>query len=566
MIRSRRSIILSAFFLIVIIFLATLFIVRFTPRHSLQSLDAPCVLYYGDTRYENVDGNIIDQLLETPFAQGDTLTFERTIPAIDPTVPSPTLAVSTSYCALEVLIDGERVYASGLEQAARKGFLGEMIHFIPLHPEDSGKELRISYTVTSRFMVSSFSPPIIGSYEDLAGNHLSSYSYALFIGIFLCIFGAFFLMISLVFSVLKRGIPGQIISAILCLDMGVFTLSTVYLTPFFMFGENGTFLSYVSMYLLVPLFYLLIARIHRQHRTIIYLIIAGLSSVLVFLFIVLHYIPSLQISDFWYPFLAVAVVQVGVVIYYDITDAGDKRASTRQVIQMAGPSVFAFISIPAGLSYLLPYLPNAINKRIAYSLFISGMLFFSLTRFMIYLVYLREASGRQKEIGTLSQVAYVDKMTGLPNRARCDDKFHELDTGNLDFCIVSLDLNGLKFVNDNYGHDAGDRLLRSFASVMTASFGGVGLCCRMGGDEFLVVIDNITEKAVRDRINHMLTLLKKLDEQDSTVKHSAAYGFAYKHELPDGDAHDVYMLADQRMYDIKVKQYETLGIPKRKSY
>lgn len=90
------------------------------------------------------------------------------------------------------------------------------------------------------------------------------------------------------------------------------------------------------------------------------------------------------------------------------------------------------------------------------------------------------------------RLAYVDPLTHLGNRTafecECEQLEKKMAAGNYDFIIVSMDLNNLKQVNDNGGHDEGDRFLQRAARMIWDSFGHVGECFRVGGDEFVVVI------------------------------------------------------------------------------
>ena len=90
------------------------------------------------------------------------------------------------------------------------------------------------------------------------------------------------------------------------------------------------------------------------------------------------------------------------------------------------------------------------------------------------------------------RLAYVDPLTHLGNRTafecECEQLERKMEDGSYDFIIVSMDLNNLKQVNDNGGHEEGDRFLQKSARMIWDSFGRVGECFRVGGDEFAVVI------------------------------------------------------------------------------
>lgn len=121
--------------------------------------------------------------------------------------------------------------------------------------------------------------------------------------------------------------------------------------------------------------------------------------------------------------------------------------------------------------------------------------------------------------------------------------------------MVSLDVNGLKKINDTYGHQEGDELLRKMSKILKESFSDIGDVIRMGGDEFLV-ISKYSPRIIRKR-------LRSMEEEETIVSHNAeypvnsSYGMAVRHEVNEdarygkGSMEKLYKLADSRMYEMK---------------
>lgn len=163
----------------------------------------------------------------------------------------------------------------------------------------------------------------------------------------------------------------------------------------------------------------------------------------------------------------------------------------------------------------------------------------------------------------LSVDVYIDAMTGLYNRrAYEDDLLHYPESPTEpDFVYVSLDLNGLKTVNDDLGHDAGDELLRGAAFCMRTCFGSYGKLYRIGGDEFVAMIFANREK--------LLDILQ--DFNDTTASWtgklvtdlSLSCGHAGLYEFPKLTVPQLAKIADTRMYEDKAAFYSRKGLDRR---
>lgn len=140
--------------------------------------------------------------------------------------------------------------------------------------------------------------------------------------------------------------------------------------------------------------------------------------------------------------------------------------------------------------------------------------------------FIRETSFELEEINSKLQVynqqlkglASRDSLTGLENRLAFDSLLKRIDSeGNApsDWSMLMIDVNGLKYTNDTFGHLAGDALIVAAAQTVTEAFGASGHCFRIGGDEFVVVADAGKEK--------MFQLQKRLRNAVETYNKTALY-------------------------------------------
>lgn len=105
-----------------------------------------------------------------------------------------------------------------------------------------------------------------------------------------------------------------------------------------------------------------------------------------------------------------------------------------------------------------------------------------------------DVSDRKQAEEQITYLSYHDKLTGLFNRAYAEEMLQQLDNEeNLPLSFILGDVNGLKLVNDAFGHMHGDNLLKSAAKILTSSCGDDGLVARWGGDEFVLLLPRCDE-------------------------------------------------------------------------
>ena len=173
-----------------------------------------------------------------------------------------------------------------------------------------------------------------------------------------------------------------------------------------------------------------------------------------------------------------------------------------------------------------------------------------------------EADTRIRE--QMKQIS-LDPLTGISNRHAYIEELQKLtNEENLseDLVVYSIDINGLKKVNDTLGHNAGDELICGAADCITAIFNKYGKVYRTGGDEF-IVIANVETSQIYSLINQLNKLGASWKGKESKTL-SFSIGAAAKKDNPDLKPEKLVILADQRMYKAKNDYYQETGFERRK--
>ncbi len=162
----------------------------------------------------------------------------------------------------------------------------------------------------------------------------------------------------------------------------------------------------------------------------------------------------------------------------------------------------------------------------------------------------------------LIRISMTDELTRLYNRRCYEEDLAEHRKKELEpeFVLFSIDVNGLKTVNDTMGHAAGDELIKGAADCLSLAVGHNGKAYRTGGDEFMAILHSDNPEAMRERM-----IEKATEWRGVYVKElSMSIGFAAAGRYPGKPIDDLEHLADADMYEQKEKYYETHGITRRK--
>ena len=154
---------------------------------------------------------------------------------------------------------------------------------------------------------------------------------------------------------------------------------------------------------------------------------------------------------------------------------------------------------------------------------------------------------KQKKI---TYISYHDSLTDLHNRRYYEDNLSKLDIPeNYPLTIVMSDINGLKLINDAFGHGAGDELLISAANIISDSCRETDLIARIGGDEIIIAMPNtggIEAEKIIEKINEEA---KKVEVESMEL--SISFGFDTKNEISE-DISEIYRSAEDLMYREKL--------------
>jgi diguanylate cyclase (GGDEF)-like protein len=165
---------------------------------------------------------------------------------------------------------------------------------------------------------------------------------------------------------------------------------------------------------------------------------------------------------------------------------------------------------------------------------------------------LSDVTGSRRLRDELAHLASHDGLTGVANRRQVLDRFAAMAAGSgTSMGVVFCDVDGLKAINDTYGHAAGDAVLTAVASRLAATIRSHDDVGRIGGDEFVVLLDRISTHADLAAVAEKLRMHVSgpVEVHGRRIPVSASFGAALVN--PDDDARTALDRADDSLYRAK---------------
>lgn len=235
-------------------------------------------------------------------------------------------------------------------------------------------------------------------------------------------------------------------------------------------------------------------------------------------------------------------------IIFRLIDGTSGLILTESDDEFRNTTVETVVTVPDGGTWILSLTQKEgwISIRELVTIIGAVLIISVLAAYLVYSMLSLKARGKD-----LEKMSYYDNLTGLLNPRSYKEKTEDLKKKKAPYCLIYMDLNDFKHVNDTYGHKAGDELLKIVSKRLANSIRDKDHAYRVGGDEFVVVVDGAHDKGFFDNI---ITRIRDNVARDVVIgggktrlKVSISCGFARYPE--DGKSfEEVAQKADDAMY------------------
>ena len=468
-----------------------------------------------------------------------------------------TLRIYSRLSAVKVMVDDHQIYSYGFVDVSKHKMVGSGYHFVLLPPKYHGKMLKIELLTSMDDALRAAPEIVLTPSPESISMFARERIFGIFSGLFMFMVGLAIIIISIrSIYVDKRFYPLAIIGLFSC-GAGIWSLSTIKAMQLFSGDVTlNTILEYMSMYMLpVPMLFLSLhfRRTASPKARNVIKTVTVIAALYFFTAIFLQVSGIIEVTKIVQVFHFLLIPYAMCLIF--VGSSKWRRMKGGERMFQIGLYLVAGICVLEISVYYVINTVYKISSSINNVVSPFAMLTLDLVMTIGFLMEIYDMRLRDNERERLQKLACRDQMTGLMNRGMCTRRFQELRASGEDFVILNMDLNGLKAVNDNYGHLTGDEYIRIFAETATKALGGNNDLYRVGGDEFLYISTEMTE----DDLYRKAGLIKKLEkiiQRENGIDFSidASYGIAGSRESGFKDPEDVYKIADKRMYEMKKSQ------------
>lgn len=202
----------------------------------------------------------------------------------------------------------------------------------------------------------------------------------------------------------------------------------------------------------------------------------------------------------------ISIVTVGLMLF-------ERKLVYSILIPVTCIIIFSSLKTTFGHFPYAPIYSQSLNLSVLYhnQFWVFSQMFFYIPIFIVtlllYEILITQWRNREQQIRNIS---HIDPLTGIYNRRKIGKFLRAMHAESTDFAVILLDLDHFKTVNDQYGHDMGDRVLQKVAMILSKNVHENDLVGRFGGEEFIIVLK---EKSLEEAINFAEICRSQIENQ-----------------------------------------------------
>lgn len=513
-------------FTIAIFILFLIFTIKIFPNQGYKlKIDPPTELdnsWHKESTYRG-DRIIASNILSDKYGYADTVGFR------------------TYQEKIKVYLNDNLIYQYGYDNIPIGNTPGDLWNIVDLPEDYKGKKLEIVLEDPyNQFEIFDTNKVFIGTRSGIILNILKENISNVFLSVISFIMGISLFILYFASHIVRQYKKSILYIAILCVSVSTWSLSDASLLQIITDKQFTIYCIKLLLVAFVPITFTMIVKEEMKEtfdRRYDFIVIGQC-----FAFIIIILFQSLNIFDLkkslFIAHIIAIIASVIVIIILCREYVFRKKKPTFS-------SIGYIIVITCGIVDIVKY--NICKTKDTSFYTRIGLILLILLLFIDLISMLSKIYKESIKLEALKELAYIDIMTGTQNRTCFQIKLEELNTRlnvSSNIYIVILDINNLKITNDTLGHQKGDELIVKVADVIKNIFGEKGEVFRIGGDEFVVIIENIMDV-------EMKKIIERFEYNINIEKISIAYGYGKFNREFDKTINDLFRYVDGKMYKQK---------------
>lgn len=445
---------------------------------------------------------------------------------------------------VQAYVNNELVYSNfDYDNEGRRMDVGDLWHYIELRDcQPEVDEIKLEFTSFAQFGNVKVSDIYMGKQQEIFSIALGLDYYKYIVILLLAMMGLSVLLFRLLYrrtiglhpSIVMLGFGSLFAAASVISISNVVSFDYLSAYTLRIIGYNSLLLSVTAVTGYIVQFESLTKR-----RSLVYLM--GTSIIWVILFSAVHLLHHRLIESWEYAVFITLIVGTLMYSLFLLAHAFSKGRGELKVILISFSQLLGLVM----LDFLLNYGTGVSGP--VFSLL--GVVIF----FLINAVSEIQTTLKLYEWAELTNyykyLARTDRMTSLKNRISLVEDLQKYNLNKEGLSIISFDVDNLKMVNDNFGHNLGDDMIITASQLIYDVFGGLGDCYRISGDEFLCISD-ADIFVINNHLFRFKQAIRALDHSKPYLLRISA-GLATFSEDTDRNLQDTMIRADKEMYDDK---------------
>lgn len=545
----------------IVIRMALFFLILFGAGVFLQlhinRISAKREMNLDDSWQISIDGTEYDNIRLSEFQmpatkRGTEVILRRSLP--EKNYKQTSLRMLIRYSAVQISMEHNVFFEKGMETYARHDILGSGYIWAALPDDYAGKEIEIRLLTGEKNAFTSFDSIIMVDSEYgirwLMLNNITTIA----IAVFLFVLGLLLLLSTGIIAGRDKRFQLLLYIGLFSVAIACWMICNSRLIE--VISDNFTFnvrMEYISMYLAAIFLVMFIAEFMQKTIQKKWLHGEALFFVLILLILSflsesnrIHYCKTgfiFQLS------MLTAIIPVIVELVIMV-----RRLHLKAERSVLTGIVFFAVSVVLELARYRYNKLSVPEYHLTLSFVPIGALMLIGLMLDAFCIVMMKRAVEDMEREKLYEMAYQDALTNLKNRAWCEKIMQEYQDSHNPVSIINIDLNYFKHVNDTYGHAKGDELLINFAEILKEAFPQPACVGRMGGDEFIVILDYETEEELEAKIQNLKKVVTEWNQKSAEDKQiSFAFGYASNENDKTLSVWKVYETADHKMYEYKQK-------------